>query len=120
MALAAGGATYLLVAVFVAAIVSKLGFVRGGAASWHPVMMATDRRRRYAQSALLVAVATDAVVIVVTGVRPALAVLVASPIVIMYTAAALTAPNVRRGESRCHCIAAFLDGKGVGHLVIRN
>jgi hypothetical protein len=112
------GARWALTAVFVLSAVEKGQTLWARSAAWHPLMLVSPTRRRYATALMSAALIADLAVIVLLAVLPAIGGPAAGALVAAYTWLAL--PVHSRGAGSCRCLWKLLDSKTRLALLGRN
>jgi hypothetical protein len=113
----AGAARIVLLLVFALAAFEKLTTLLTRSAAWHPVLVMGRRRRRYASRLIAASLVADGFVLITLVASPTVGALVASTLVITYTAAGLGASHSQEG---CRCFWRAFNSSTSAGMVARN
>lgn len=115
----ANGARWTLVVVFALAAVEKIVTLRSGSAAWHPVMLVNPRLRPWATGLMAGSFVVDVVALGLLIKWPVQGGLLASALVVAYSAAAARV-HIRGAARECRCIWKLLNASTRKGLVVRN
>ena len=113
------GARWSLVIVFVLAIAEKVATLRSGSAQWHPLMLVTLRRQKYATPLMIASLFVDVLAVALLVSRSAEGALVSGGILLVYTAAAWPV-HESSSDSTCRCFYGLFNSSTRKGLILRN
>lgn len=105
--------------IFSLAAVEKLNLLRTNAAAWHPIMLASPRRRHNATLLMALGLGADLVVVALLLSQPARGSVVAAILVLGYSIAAMGVPESVGGSS-CRCLWKVMNTWTRSGLLVRN
>jgi hypothetical protein len=114
----ADGARWALMTLLVLAALEKLASLLRGTAAWHPVLLVSPTRRRWAGWLMGASLLADSTALFLLVASPRRGAALTLALIVVYTSAAL--PLHTHRSSDCRCFSNYFNSKTRSGLVARN